>query len=120
MKKNFTVDRSFDNARIDRWIRHNFKKIPQGLIEKNLRIGKIKINKKKVKSSHKVNMHTKKTSIPQTGLALMGFSRYLTNFVVRVHCGATAERRAGYLWLTALNLEIWESGTRRFRWASGR
>ena len=54
MKKNFTVDRSFDNARIDRWIRHNFKKIPQGLIEKNLRIGKIKINKKKVKSSHKV------------------------------------------------------------------
>ena len=54
MKKNFTVDRSFDNARIDRWIRHNFKKIPQGLIEKNLRNGKIKINKKKVKSSHKV------------------------------------------------------------------
>ena len=54
MKKNFTVDRSFDNSRIDRWIRHNFKKIPQGLIEKNLRIGKIKINKKKVKSSHKV------------------------------------------------------------------
>ena len=54
MKKNFTVDKSFDNARIDRWIRHNFKKIPQGLIEKLLRIGKIKVNKRKVKSSYKL------------------------------------------------------------------
>ena len=59
MKKNFTVDSSFNNARIDRWIRHNFKKIPQGLIEKNLRIGKIKINKKKVKSSHKIKSKDK-------------------------------------------------------------
>ncbi len=41
--------------RIDRWIRSLLGKIPQSLIEKNLRAGKIKINKKKVKSSHKVN-----------------------------------------------------------------
>ena len=40
--------------RIDRWIRSLLGKIPQSLIEKNLRAGKIKINKKKVKSSHKV------------------------------------------------------------------
>jgi 23S rRNA pseudouridine955/2504/2580 synthase len=40
--------------RIDRWIRHSVGKIPQGLIEKNLRAGKIKLNKKKIKSSHKV------------------------------------------------------------------
>jgi 23S rRNA pseudouridine955/2504/2580 synthase len=40
--------------RIDRWIRHSLGKIPQGLIEKNLRAGRIKLNKKKIKSSHKV------------------------------------------------------------------
>jgi 23S rRNA pseudouridine955/2504/2580 synthase len=40
--------------RIDRWIRLNVGKIPQGLIEKHLRSGKIKINKKKIKSSIKV------------------------------------------------------------------
>jgi 23S rRNA pseudouridine955/2504/2580 synthase len=40
--------------RVDRWIRHALGNIPQGLIEKNLRSGKIKLNKKKIKSSHKV------------------------------------------------------------------
>ena len=40
--------------RIDRWIRLKVGKIPQGLIEKHLRSGKIKINKKKIKSSVKV------------------------------------------------------------------
>jgi len=40
--------------RIDRWIRNNIGKIPQSLIEKNLRNGKIKLNNKKIKSSHKV------------------------------------------------------------------
>ena len=40
--------------RIDRWIRNNLGKIPQSLIEKNLRNGKIKLNNKKIKSSHKV------------------------------------------------------------------
>jgi 23S rRNA pseudouridine955/2504/2580 synthase len=40
--------------RIDRWTRLKIGKIPQGLIEKYLRSGKIKINKKKIKSSSKV------------------------------------------------------------------
>ena len=40
--------------RIDRWIRNLLGKMPQGLIEKNLRTGRIKLNKKKIKSSHKV------------------------------------------------------------------
>ena len=40
--------------RIDRWIRFKVAKIPQGLVEKLLRSGKIKINKKKIKSSIKV------------------------------------------------------------------
>jgi len=40
--------------RIDRWLRNKLGKIPQGLIEKSLRSGKIKINKKKIKSSFKI------------------------------------------------------------------
>ena len=40
--------------RVDRFIRNHLGKIPQGLIEKNLRSGKIKLNNKKVKSSFKV------------------------------------------------------------------
>jgi len=40
--------------RIDRWFRNNVGKIPQSLIEKSLRSGKIKINNRKVKSSFKV------------------------------------------------------------------
>ena len=54
MKKSYTVDSTCNDMRIDRWIRLKVGKIPQGLIEKHLRFGKIKINKKKIKSSIKV------------------------------------------------------------------
>ena len=47
------------NMRIDRLIRNKLGKIPQSLIEKNLRSGKIKLNKKKVKSSFKVSVNDK-------------------------------------------------------------
>ncbi len=57
MKKSYYVDKTFNNSRIDRWIRNNIQKVPQGLIEKNLRNGKIKLNNKKVKSSHKVMLN---------------------------------------------------------------
>ncbi len=55
MKKSYIVDSTCNNMRIDRWIRFKFGKIPQGLIEKYLRSGKIKLNKKKIKSSQKIN-----------------------------------------------------------------
>ena len=49
MKKSYTVDSTCNDMRIDRWTRLKIGKIPQGLIEKYLRSGKIKINKKKLK-----------------------------------------------------------------------
>ena len=52
MKKSFYVDETYNGMRIDRWIRKKFGDLPQGFIEKNLRNGKIKINKKKIKSSY--------------------------------------------------------------------
>jgi len=54
MKKSYIVDSTCNDMRIDRWIRLILGKIPQGLIEKYLRAGKIKLNKKKIKSSQKV------------------------------------------------------------------
>ena len=54
MKKSYIVDSTCNDMRLDRWLRLKIGKIPQGLVEKYLRIGKIKLNRKKVKSSHKI------------------------------------------------------------------
>ena len=57
MKKSYIVDSTCNDMRIDRWIRHVLGNMPQSLIEKYLRAGKIKINKKKVKSLQKVKVN---------------------------------------------------------------
>ena len=59
MIKSFIVDSTCNNMRFDRWLRSKLGKIPQSLIEKNLRSGKIKINNKKVKSSFKIKTNDK-------------------------------------------------------------
>ncbi len=59
MRKSISVDSTSNNMRIDRWIRNNLGKFPQALIEKSLKSGKIKLNDKKVKSSHKVKTDDK-------------------------------------------------------------
>ena len=47
MKKSYNVEAAFNGMRLDRWIRNKIGNLPQGLIEKSLRNGKIKLNKKK-------------------------------------------------------------------------
>ena len=54
MKKSYIVDSTCNDMRLDRWLRLKIGNIPQGLVEKYLRTGKIKLNKKKVKSSFKI------------------------------------------------------------------
>ena len=49
MIKSYIVDVTYEGIRIDKWIRNNLGNVPQGLIEKSLRAGKIKLNKKKLK-----------------------------------------------------------------------
>ena len=49
MKKTINVDATYAGMRIDRFLRKHFDNIPQSLIERNLRSGKIKLNKKKNK-----------------------------------------------------------------------
>ena len=59
MKKSYIVDSTCNDMRIDRWLRNTLGKIPQSLIEKYLRSGKIKLNKKKIKSSCKLKSNDK-------------------------------------------------------------
>ena len=59
MKKIYNVEETFNAMRIDRWLRKNLGELPQSFIEKNLRYGKIKVNSRKIKSSHKVNTNDK-------------------------------------------------------------
>ena len=59
MIKSFVVDSTYNKMRIDRLLRRKLGNIPQALLEKSLRSGKIKLNKKKVKSSFKVNVNDK-------------------------------------------------------------
>ena len=47
MKKSYIIDSKHNDMRIDRWIRNNIANMPQGFIEKLLRNGKVKLNKKK-------------------------------------------------------------------------
>ena len=49
MIKSYNVISDHDGMRIDKWLKKNIGKFPQALIEKLLRLGKIKINKKKNK-----------------------------------------------------------------------
>ena len=55
MNKSLIVDTTCNKMRLDRYLRNKLGNIPQSLIEKNLRSGKIKLNKKKTKSSIKLN-----------------------------------------------------------------
>ena len=57
MIKTLVVDSTFNNMRLDRFLRNKLGKLPQSLIEKNLRTGKIKLNKKKTKSSIKIKVN---------------------------------------------------------------
>ena len=54
MPKTVRVKKDYHNSRFDRWFKANIINLPQSLIEKILRINKIKVNRKKIKSSYRV------------------------------------------------------------------
>ena len=56
MKKSYLVDSNNNLMRLDRWIKNNIGKYPQSLLEKSIRKGKIKLNKKKTSSSYKLKI----------------------------------------------------------------
>ena len=54
MPKSYNVVNDYHNSRLDRWFKHNVINLPHSLIEKLIRQNKIKVNKKKTKSSYRV------------------------------------------------------------------
>ena len=57
MKKSFKIDKMSINMRIDKWLKNTVGKLPQSLIEKELRKGNIKLNNKRVKSYTKLKLY---------------------------------------------------------------
>ena len=54
MTQTYTVEKDYHNSRFDRWFKANILSLPQSLIEKIIRLNKVKINRKKTKSSYRV------------------------------------------------------------------
>ena len=54
MPKSFIVDDDFNNSRLDKWFKNNVINLPHSLLEKILRQNKVKVNKKKTKSSYRL------------------------------------------------------------------
>ena len=54
MPKSFTVDDDFNDSRLDKWFKLKVINLPHSLIEKIIRQNKIKVNKKKTKSSYRL------------------------------------------------------------------
>ena len=54
MPQTYTVDKNYHSTRFDRWFKAIVKNLPQSLIEKIIRLSKVKVNRKKTKSSYRV------------------------------------------------------------------
>ena len=56
MPQKLIVDKDYHNSRFDRWFKAKVINLPQSLLEKILRKNKIKINRKKPKTSYRVQL----------------------------------------------------------------
>jgi len=54
MPQTYTVEKDYHNSRFDKWFKAKIINLPQSLVEKIIRLNKVKINKKRVKSSYRV------------------------------------------------------------------
>ena len=54
MPKSYTVDDDYNDSRLDKWFKNKVINLPHSLLEKILRQNKIKVNKKKTKSSYRL------------------------------------------------------------------
>jgi len=54
MPNTYTIEKDYHNSRFDRWFKAKIIDLPQSLIEKIIRLNKVKINRKKIKSSYRL------------------------------------------------------------------
>ena len=56
MPQTYIVEEDYHNTRFDKWFKAKIINLPQSLVEKIIRLHKVKINKKKIKSSYRVQL----------------------------------------------------------------
>ena len=54
MPKSYTVDDDYNDSRLDKWFKNKIINLPHSLFEKIIRQNKVKVNKKKTKSSYRL------------------------------------------------------------------
>ena len=54
MPKSYTIDDEYHDSRLDKWFKNKIINLPHSLFEKILRQNKVKVNKKKAKSSYRL------------------------------------------------------------------
>ena len=54
MPKSYIVDDDYNDSRLDKWFKNKILNLPHSLLEKILRQNKVKVNKKKTKSSYRL------------------------------------------------------------------
>tara|TARA_B100001121_G_scaffold224223_1_gene197370 strand:+ start:170 stop:1069 length:900 start_codon:yes stop_codon:yes gene_type:complete len=54
MPKSYTVDDDYNDSRLDKWFKNKIINLPHSLLEKIIRQNKVKVNKKKTKSSYRL------------------------------------------------------------------
>ena len=54
MPKSYTVEDDYNGSRLDKWFKNKIINLPHSLLEKILRQNKVKVNKKKTKSSYRL------------------------------------------------------------------
>ena len=54
MSQTYTVEKDYSNSRFDKWFKSNIINLPQSLVEKIIRLNKVKVNKKNTKSSYRL------------------------------------------------------------------
>ena len=54
MPKSYTVEDDYHDSRLDKWFKNEIINLPHSLLEKLLRQNKVKVNKKKTKSSYRL------------------------------------------------------------------
>jgi len=56
MPQTYTVEKDYHNSRFDRWFKAKIIALPQSLLEKVIRLNKVKVNRKRTKSSYRVQL----------------------------------------------------------------
>ena len=54
MPKTYIVEEDYQNSRFDKWFKAKIINLPQSLVEKIIRLNKVRVNRKRVKSSYRV------------------------------------------------------------------